>query len=213
MVVKALLCPVSLLTVSGIVATVGALLLLLAWFSLSCGPPDMTLLPSSLRGCAGVANDSCPSRLLRGDCWRTKPDSGYGLFLMLSFPEDPFLCFPPVNGFPVFFSLLLLPFCSPPLRLVKRFTHAEKGRRLDGRSATFGSAYILLFLERAMRYTCACCGIPRIAHAHLAVSKRRLRPCCMWCVVCGAWIRLGLKDSLDIGSSSWCCNDATCSLA
>lgn len=49
-VVKALLCPVSLLTVSGIVATVGALLLLLAWFSLSCGPPEMTLLPSSFRG-------------------------------------------------------------------------------------------------------------------------------------------------------------------
>ena len=139
-VVKALLCPVSLLTVSGIVATVGALLLLLAWFSLSCGPPEMTLLPSSFRGWVGVANDSCPSRLLRGECWRTKPDSGYGLFLTLPFPEDPFLCFPPVNGFPVFFSLPLLPFCSPPLRLVKRFTHAAKGRRLEDRSAVCMSA-------------------------------------------------------------------------
>lgn len=56
--VKALLWPVSLCTVSGIVATVGALLLLLGCGSLSCCPAEMTLLPSSFRGCAGVANDN-----------------------------------------------------------------------------------------------------------------------------------------------------------
>ena len=156
------------------VRTVGALLLLLAWFSLSCGPPEMTLLPSSFRGWVGVANDSCPSRLLRGECWRTKPDSGYGLFLTLPFPEDPFLCFPPVNGFPDFFSLPLLPFCSPPLRLVKRFTHAAKGRRLEGRSAMSRLALPLI----RVRYG--------IDGAYLALLKQRRWPCCCeWC--CGGF--------------------------
>lgn len=122
-VVAVLLYP--LRNVSGLVLTVGAALRLCP--SRSCVRPDR-MLPSSVAVLRLlVAKDKAPSMLLRGEALGTKPDAGYGLFLM----PLAFLCFELSNEPP---RILREPAWSFVLRVAILFTQSVNGLLLFERS-------------------------------------------------------------------------------